>query len=482
MNAQDYLNEARLMGCGGWAQTQFPSLRSELYLVIDQGWDVPYNTHLIAKRHRFGSLELPKDRFPHYASLGKKGLECLANDITALGWKGLGLWVAAQCVGDGDPHFYSLKGQARKDYWMRKVEDSLEAGIRYWKVDWGYCASDPQFCDLLTSCVESLGGPLWVEHSKGAGPLNDFDVPWDGPPQLGHGRYAGWGNVKENALKLLETSMVLRTYDVTEQLSVATTLDRVSELLSGARHLSSAGILNCEDEVYIAAVLGCSMGVMRSSLWVETLGVNYNPRQLDRKLTEVERAINWHRLAPPFSAEKNCLSISKELLTDSWLFHSGDTWNTCALGKEISQHAPAIIARGMGLPTVVSSATSPYVIASRHPNGSTSVATLPRTFPQRPAETCRAEVTLDVLDLNKPLGVFGHFKSLVLNFREPLRKSIYARDLAGGRWHILHPEPIQNHYSVRIDGAIIDKIGTEQNREGDISEPGLMIIFTEQLA
>ena len=57
----------------------------------------------------------------------------------------------------------------------------------------------------------------------------------------------------------LQISEAFRSYDVIDVMSEATTLDRLSYILKSAK-----GIVNAEDEPYIAASLGCANGIMRS--------------------------------------------------------------------------------------------------------------------------------------------------------------------------------------------------------------------------
>ena len=74
----------------------------------------------------------------------------------------------------------------------------------------------------------------------------------------------------KTAHNLLIFSDVLRTYDITAQLSVPTTLDRVVQILASFDSLPKGkGIINCEDEPYVAASLGCAIGVMRHPAFIQ---------------------------------------------------------------------------------------------------------------------------------------------------------------------------------------------------------------------
>ena len=134
-------------------------------------------------------------------------------------------------------------------------------------------------------------------------------------------------------------------------------LDRVSELLRGAAgHAEVHGILNAEDEVYIAAVLGCTMDIARDPLRGERPGGDPDlsfsgPRQLKRRMDEVVRAIRWQRLAAPFPAGMGS-GTHKDVLIDDWLFRRGETWSTESIGHQTKQGAPAGISRNLNLPEV----------------------------------------------------------------------------------------------------------------------------------
>ena len=62
-----------------------------------------------------------------------------------------------------------------------------------------------------------------------------------------------------------------RTYDVDDVISVPLTIDRVSRMLALKAEDGVKGLVNCEDEVYVAAGLGCTMGIMRHSVFAQDL-------------------------------------------------------------------------------------------------------------------------------------------------------------------------------------------------------------------
>jgi len=77
----------------------------------------------------------------------------------------------------------------------------------------------------------------------------------------------------------------------------------------------------------------------------------------------------------------------------------------------------------------------PYVLCCRHPGGEVAVATIPRNLEQNGRAGLTfplADVTLDVGELCRPVGIFGEYRSLTLTTTSDLSgKRILAQDLAG---------------------------------------------------
>jgi hypothetical protein len=84
------------------------------------------------------------------------------------------------------------------------------------------------------------------------GPFNDEECPWDIPEYGSTGLYRNWGNGKvlEETVEIGRISHVLRTYDISQHLSIPTTLDRVSQLLA---RLSASGSDVVIDETGLSA-------------------------------------------------------------------------------------------------------------------------------------------------------------------------------------------------------------------------------------
>ncbi|MCS2812039.1 hypothetical protein NXY17_21495 (plasmid) [Bacteroides fragilis] len=64
-------------------------------------------------------------------------------------------------------------------------------------------------------------------------------------------------------MNLLSLAMFSRTYDVENITAQPITIRRICDLLPYKTVEGAKGIINCEDEPYIAVGLGCAIGVMR---------------------------------------------------------------------------------------------------------------------------------------------------------------------------------------------------------------------------
>jgi len=312
-----------------------------------------------------------------------------------------------------------------------------------------------------------------LEHVHGELPVN------------GDWRKAGrFGSQSRDSkrIEILRRPDVYRTYDVTAILSLPTTLDRLAEMLKGAEGDSSVhGLLNVEDEVYVAAAMGCTMGIMRYPLTGlrpgEDVDLFFNgPRKAKRRMDEVVRAIRWQRIAPPFSPGAGSVELGDEVLTDTWIFEPGQTWQTELIGATVRQGAPASIARNIGLPEVKSKGDKPFVIASRFPNGAVAIAVQERTEIGKPWFMPPCEVSLSVSDAPGPFGIFGQFDSLTLASEKPFQgRRILAQDLAGDdAFDVSHAVSI-NGNSLHIPGSLIRAIGLRSATPGDLSSPGLLL-------
>lgn len=281
---------------------------------------------------------------------------------------------------------------------------------------------------------------------------------------------------------MLRETDVCRTGDTTALLSIPTTLDRASELLRGATgHSEICGILNVGDEVYIAAALGCAMGVLRSSLQGERPGTDVDlyfsgPRHLKRCLDEVTRAIRWQRLAPPFATGDGFVRLDQEVLTGEWIFNHGETWFTEAIGRRANQGAPARLSRSVELPEVTCTGRKPFVFTARFPNGAAAIGSHGRMSTYRGWWVPKADVYWKLGNSTGPFGMFGYFESVTLAFDRPVGKiQILAQDLAGNRACDITQFVVVRGQEITFPGQVISRVGLEGATPGDISAPGLLI-------
>jgi hypothetical protein len=474
------LTEEHVFGRPGWARAFPEEIRSDLFIVFDLGWDVPAGERFDDARWKLGSLRVASDKFPSCTGTPTERLRALVGLTRATGWRGAGIWVACQAQGDGRGG-RRLEGPALEEYWRERLRWSRDAGVSYWKVDYG-ARGDPSFRRLISRLAGEEAPGLVVEHGKGVGPLNDWTA-WD-PTWTTHGTggYRAWngGQVLAEAVELLGFSDVLRTYDVTAQLSLPTTLDRAAQLLVDAPSGGEAGLLNCEDEPYLGAVLGLAIGVMRHPMSIDIEGKPYDPFLVRRRIDEVVRAVRWQRIAPAVAAGRTKVTLSDERLRDTWPFRQGDSWAPDSVGREIAQTAPAIVARGLPLPEVKAAGEPPYVVASRHPNGALAVGTFPRVLGERRQSTPLAAVAVELGATTERVGVFGRYQSLALRLaegRSPAR--VWAQDLAGSRAVDVTDRVGRVDGALVLPGSLIEEIGLSARTPGDLSEPALVLKLEE---
>jgi hypothetical protein len=318
--AYNNLDEAMLFDQPGWATCCFDAVRPDLYLLFDVGWDAPAGADIETERWRLGSLEVDTGRFPSCTGTPPERLAQLNRLVQSAGWRGAAIWVAPFAVGEGKDNFM-LAWDALEEYYRQRMQWSRAAGIGYWKVDTGLRGEDVEFRRMLTRIAAQEAPDLVIEHALPLGPLNDESTPWDHFETDSSGRYHRWNNgqVLSTVLELVSFSNVVRTYDVTNQLSVATTLDRVAALLSAAPAASGMGLLNAENELYLAAALGCAFGAMRHPDWRDVPGTEYDPYLWRKRSDEVLRAARWQRIAPAVSAASGAhLSMSSSPIRGSF--------------------------------------------------------------------------------------------------------------------------------------------------------------------
>jgi len=479
--ARDELNEESVFGINGMAQIMLPKTRGDFYFVIDHGWQnkrIPVNT--------FFTLRMDTLDFPRYAHLEPKDrIRQMNLDIKALGWKGLGLWV---------------RGNVTEAEMRVFVEWSKYAGIEYWKIDGGDI--DHYYA---TKIKREIYPQLILEHITGAGPLNPkWDIPglslypsvYNREEAVSQKLTASLNSATEKVdktLDVLKNTDVFRTYDAAPLLVSTTTLQRIHDILvQTAGNANYTAFLNAQDDCNIAAALGLLAAAKRHPMKTPRIykGKDFHlqisgERHVDLRLNEMDRFALWQRIAPPMPSGYGTYQFSRHNLIDSIVFQESDTWYKPAHGKMIRQSAPAIMSRNIPLPEVRCNGLAPYVMASKFKNGAIAIATEGRVTPTQSWIHPKAAITLKDAELNKPIGIFGYYESLTLEFNQRLPRNIklYAQDLLSDRAIDISDKIAKTRNSITIPGELIQQIGTMAGDPGDVSAPGMVIkIITKNIA
>ena len=443
--AHNAMAEEALFGKTGWATNFFPKIRKDLFLLLDDGWETGGTA----------TFELDTKKFPSFTGSSADRLKKLNRAVQDAGWRSAALWCRNTPGGDADHHLETL---------------SQAADIKYWKIDIG----DPNF--NLVQFRNETYIPLTLEHVHAELPMNG---DWRKDGRFGS---QPWGSPR---MEILRHTDVYRTYDVTSILSLPTTLDRLAEMLKGAEgHSEVRCLLNVEDEVYVAAAMGCTMGVMRYPLVGLRPGNDVDlffngPRQAKKRMDEVVRALRWQRIAPPFSPGVGSVTLSEEILTDSWTFERGQSWQNEIIGATVRQGAPASLTRNLSLPSVKTNGDKPFVFATRFPNGAVAVAAQERTQVGKGWYMPACDVTLDIGDAPGPYGVFGYFDGLTfVSARSFQGKRVLAQDLIGDEAVDISGMVQVRGKSLYIPGKVIREAGLRNATPGDISAPGLVVVIS----
>lgn len=371
--------------------------RSGLYFLLDDGWDTPPHTENNGQSSPFGAVD------PHPAKFGALG-GTPAERLTALnklarewGYVGLGLWISPQM------YMETSRTGAKEawEYWIERAIRCQRAGVRYWKVDWGMHDHEADYRRMLTEVAREYAPDLAVEHTYVQMPLSDLIRRED--------------RLRESR-EVLAFSDYFRTYDVMWPFADSTTLARIHELLSDPLpfELGAKGMLSTEEQQFIAAGLGCAVGIMNPAV-------------------ETRALLRWHRLAPPFGVSESNYVFSEEMLTDCYDYPKNPVSWVRAGGREIRETAPAVMARGCEMPrTDPVGREKPYVLASRNPHtGAYAIASIRRTVAPNPMTIVPADVTWNLEDRNAFVGVFGYFESLTLVYPDELPSDcrVFAQNL-----------------------------------------------------
>ena len=175
--ARDNISEELLFGAKGWARTMFPRSRRNLYMMIDDGWDVPFGTDPAKSMRPFSALVPSADRFPGLGATGKERLANIDARLRENGWLGVGLWVACQGFGEGNGIWLDV-AKSRAE-WSRRMEISRKAGIRYWKIDWGCRDGNLDYRRMIAEVKKEVYPGLVIENKPLANwaPFNGITFP-----------------------------------------------------------------------------------------------------------------------------------------------------------------------------------------------------------------------------------------------------------------------------------------------------------------
>jgi len=189
--------------------------RSGLYFVLDDGWDVPPHTahREDVRGEPFGSVDPDPVRFGSLGDTPVKRLAALNKLAQEWGYIGLGLWISPQFPMQTE----KVSIEEARDYWKERAIWCREAGVRYWKVDWGVHDHDLAYRRMLTEVVKEYAPDVAIEHAYVQKPLTWMvDVE----------------DRKKASREMFAVSDFFRTYDVMWPLQDSAVLCRIHELLS----------------------------------------------------------------------------------------------------------------------------------------------------------------------------------------------------------------------------------------------------------
>jgi hypothetical protein len=115
-------------------------------------------------------------------------------------------------------------------------------------------------------------------------------------------------------------------------------------------------------------------------------------------------------------------------------------------------------------------------MASTYPNGPVCVATEGRVKPADQWFEPRATVTINVKNATQPIGVFGHYRELVLVFATTIAdvENLWAQDLLADQAADIKDRVTIQDNTLTLPGTLIDQLGTAAGDPGDISVPGMV--------
>ncbi len=418
--------------------------REDLIFLLDDGWDVSYDTaNNAANAKLFGSLEPDAEKFKSLGNTPLERLTAISEGVKALGYRGLGIWVSPTY---GEEPFSM---DAARAYWEERARLSHAAGVLYWKVDWGKNSGRPGYREMMTACVRKYAPGLIIEHARELLPFSDLT--------------SGGGAVVRDMCDRFLVGDVFRTYDVEPPFADTETYARVNSLMKHVcfdemRH-GMRGIVNVESQPLIAVGLGFAFGIMK-----------YKPA--------VEAAIRWQRIAPPYGAHIGTYLTSEETVTDYLAFDTDPVWWLHKQWETYSVTVPQAAARNAKLPKIVCDGVKPIVLTAGHPARDVlSVVTLKRTIDPNVGMVALADVTAYPGGRKTLVGVFGYYRTLHLEYPEeiPANTSVWAQCMLDDYAENI-TDLVEIHGStLTIDGTLLRKLGHKSGDRTTKAEPAVII-------
>ena len=228
-------------------------IRKDLLFMYDLGWDVPFGVDFDDLAH-LGAMEVIEGKFPSCKGTPAEKLRKLNDMAVEAGWKGAGVWLPANAYKENE---MAYTHDALKKFFTDRLTWPKEAGIHYWKMDYGCHNNDDAFRGMVTELAERTAPGLLVEHARVSSGFNDYEAPGFLDEAGNTGLYANWGNgnVLKNAVAIAKKSHVFRLYDVSEELGTPSVLDRASQLFKALFETGAGCFINCENHAYIGAAL-----------------------------------------------------------------------------------------------------------------------------------------------------------------------------------------------------------------------------------
>ena len=118
-NLRNVLTQDFLFAEDGMLRNYLKNVRQDLYVLLDDGWDVGKDVPGNGAVSVFGSLVLDSDKFPDFTGEPWERLTKLRCKLMELGYRGLGLWICANATGEEEAHPLSV--EEAENYWKERA-------------------------------------------------------------------------------------------------------------------------------------------------------------------------------------------------------------------------------------------------------------------------------------------------------------------------------------------------------------------------